>query len=88
MGGFLLHFTRAGKGLLRLQLAYLGLSFVFGYQFYAMTPFGGAAYWVFCGAFGITLLLPYVADRYVGVRWRGVVRSLIFPLTLVISEHR
>ena len=84
---FMLRFTRAGKGLIRLPLAYLGLSSAFGYQFYGMAPFGGAAYWIFSGAVGITLLLPYVADRHLGLRWQGLVRSLVFPLALVASEY-
>jgi len=84
---FIIHFTRGGKGFVWLPLAYLGLSCAFGYQFYGMTPFGGAAYWIFSGAFGMALLLPYVADRYLGLRWHGLVRSLVFPLTLVASEY-
>jgi apolipoprotein N-acyltransferase len=89
---FMIHFTRGGKGLVRLLLAYAGLSFAFGYQFYGMTPFAGFAYVIFSGAFGILLLLPYVADRYLGHRylghrWTGVARSLIFPLALVASEY-
>src|SRR5579864_5994295 len=56
---FMLHFTRGGKGLVRLPLAYLGLCFAFGIQFYGMTPFGGSAYLIFCASLGITLLLPY-----------------------------
>jgi len=83
---FMIHVTRGGKGFIRLPLAYLGLSLVFAYQFYGMTPFEGAAYWMFSAAFGITLLLPYVADRYVGLRWHGLMRSLVFPLALVASE--
>lgn len=84
---FLIHFTRGGKGLVRLPLAYLGLSFAFGYQFYGMTPFRGSAYLIFCAAFGIALLLPYLADRYLGHRWNGLTRSLVFPLALVASEY-
>ena len=84
---FMVHFTRGGKWLVRLPLAYVGLSFAFGYQFYGMTPFGGSAYLIFCASFGITLLLPYVTDRYLGHRWNGLTRSLVFPLTLVASEY-
>jgi apolipoprotein N-acyltransferase len=83
---FLIHFTRGGKGFIRLPFAYLGLSFAFGYQFYGMTPFVGPAYWVFSAAFGITLLLPYIADRYAGLRLHGLMRSLVFPFALVASE--
>jgi len=83
----MIHFTRGGKGLVRLPMAFLGLSFAFGYQFYEMTPFGGAAYWIFSGAFGVTLLLPYLADRYLGRRWSGLTRTLVFPLALVASEY-
>jgi apolipoprotein N-acyltransferase len=69
-----------------LPLAYLGLSFAFGYQFYSMTPFGGSAYWMFSGAFGVALLLSYVADRYLLTRLPLLAGSLAFPLTLVLSE--
>jgi apolipoprotein N-acyltransferase len=84
---FMIHFTRGGKGLVRLPLAYLGLSFAFGYQFHGMTPFAGFDYWIFSGAFGIALLLPYVADRYLGLRLEGLSRSLVFPLAFVTSEY-
>lgn len=84
---FLLRFTRGGKGFVRLPLAYAGLSFAFGNQFYHMTPFGGSAYWIFSGAFGIALLLPYIADRYLLSRSHGVARSLAFPVALVVSEY-
>lgn len=84
---FMIHFTRGGKGLVRLPLAYLGLSFAFGYQFYGMTPFGGSAYLIFCAVLGITLLLPYVADRYFWHYRNGLTRSLVFPLALVASEY-
>jgi apolipoprotein N-acyltransferase len=84
---FMIHFTRGGKSLVRLPVAYLVLSSAFGYQFYGMTPFGGSAYLIFCAALGITLLLPYVADRYLGHRWNGLTRSLVFPLALVASEY-
>lgn len=84
---FLLRFTRGGSGMTRLPLAYLGLSFAFGNQFYRMTPFGGSAYWIFSAAFGIALLIPYVADRYLLTRSRGLLRSLVFPVGLVVSEY-
>lgn len=84
---FMIHFTRGGKGLVRLPLAYLGLSFAFGYEFYGMTPFGGSGYWLFCAALGTTLLLPYLADHHLGHRWSGLTRSLVFPLALVASEY-
>lgn len=84
---FMIRFTRTGKGLIRLPLAYVGLSFAFGYQFHGMTPFEGSAYWMFSAALGITLLLPYTADRYLALRWRGLTRSLIFPISLVASEY-
>ena len=84
---FLIYFTRCGKGLARMALAYVGLSFAFGFQFYRMTPFRDIAYWIFSAAFGLTLLFPYGADRYLGKRWRGLSKSLVFPLALVTSEY-
>jgi apolipoprotein N-acyltransferase len=84
---FMIHFTRGGKGFVRMPLTYLGLSFAFGYQFYGMTPFGGFDYWIFSGAFGVSLMLPYLADRYLGLRLPGLSRSLVFPLALVASEY-
>jgi len=84
---FMIHFTRSGRGLVPLPLAFCGLSFAFGYQFYRMAPFEGVAYLMFSAAFGVTLLLPYLADRYLGLRWQGLSRSLVFPLALVASEY-
>ncbi len=82
---FMLHFVRGG-GLRRLLLAFLGLSATFGWQFWGMAPLEGFAYVLFSLTFGFTLLLPYVADRYLGRRWQGVTRSLVFPLAMVASE--
>jgi len=45
---FMLRFTRGGRVVIRLPLAFLGLSIAFGYQFYGMTPFGGAP--IYCSA--------------------------------------
>ncbi|HTZ95175.1 MAG TPA: nitrilase-related carbon-nitrogen hydrolase [Terriglobales bacterium] len=84
---FMLHFTRRGKASIRLPLSYLGLSFAFGYQFYGMTPFAGIGYVLFSAAFGIMLLLPYLADRYILARSQGLARSLVFPAALVVSEY-
>ena len=84
---FLLRFTRGGNAVVRLPLAYLGLSFAFGNQFYRMTPFAGVAYWIFSAAFGIALLIPYAADRFLMHRSRGLSRSLVFPMALVVSEY-
>jgi apolipoprotein N-acyltransferase len=84
---FMLRFTRTGKRLIRLPLAYLGMSFAFGFQFYGIVPFGTSAFLIFCAAFGITLLLPYLADCFLATRWQGLARSLIFPLALVVSEY-
>lgn len=83
----MLRFTRRGKGVVRLALAYLGLSFSFGFQFYEMTPFGGMGYAIFSAAFGIMLLLPYIADRYVLAGQSGIARTLVYPAALVVSEY-
>ncbi|HUK87300.1 MAG TPA: hypothetical protein VLT85_06520, partial [Terriglobales bacterium] len=83
---FLLRFTRGGRGLARLALAFLGLSFAFGFQFYDMTPLAGTAYYLFTVSFALTLVLPYVADRYLALRCQGLLRTLVFPLALVASE--
>ena len=84
---FMLRFARRGRGVLRLPLVYLGLGFAFGYQFYGMTPFGGVGYVMFSAAFGVMLLLPYVADRYILAGGQGLARSLVFPTALVVSEY-
>jgi apolipoprotein N-acyltransferase len=83
---FMIHFTRGGTGIVRLPMAFIGLTFAFGFQFYGMTPFGGLAYLMFSAAFGITLIFPYIIDRYIGRHLQGLTRSLVFPLSLVTSE--
>ena len=82
----LLRFTRTGNGPLRLILAYAGLSFAYWFQFYSMAPFEGVGYAIFSAAVGITLIVPYIVDRYVGLRWSGLARTFAFPLTLVACE--
>jgi apolipoprotein N-acyltransferase len=84
---FMVHFTRSGKAIIRVPLSYVGLSFAFGYQFYGMTPFGGFGYVMFSAAFGVMLLLPYLADRYILAGGQGLARSLLFPTAFVVSEY-
>jgi apolipoprotein N-acyltransferase len=83
---FLLRFTREGKSFVRLFLAYLGLSFTYAFQFWGMVPFPGVKYFIFCFLIGLTLLLPYVLDRFLAPRRRGLSRTLVFPLALVCTE--
>jgi apolipoprotein N-acyltransferase len=82
----LLRFTRGGKRLVRLAVAYLGLSLTYAFQFRGMVPFQGVAYFIFCFMVGLSQLLPYVADRLLAPRKRGVSQTLVFPLALVCTE--
>ncbi len=56
------------------------------FQFYNVSPFEGVGYAIFSAAVGITLIVPYIVDRYVGLRWSGLARTFAFPLTLVACE--
>jgi apolipoprotein N-acyltransferase len=83
---FMLHFTRSGKAWVRLPLAFAGLTIAFAFQTFGVILFLALPFWLVCGIFGIALVVPYVADRYLGRRWNGIVRSLVFPLAMVTSE--
>lgn len=83
---FLLRFTRQGRAFRRLLAAYLLLSTGFLFQFRGMTPFSPAAFWIFSFGFGVTLVMPFTVDRWLASCHSGLVRTLAFPLALVIVE--
>ena len=84
---FLLRFVRMQRLWVGLAVTYLALIVAFAFQFRGMWPLSGVGYYVYLMAFGIPLVLPYLADRLVSPRLDGMVGTLVFPTTFAAVEY-
>ena len=84
---FLLRFVRAQRAWIGLITAYLLLIATFMFQFRGMVPIPGVGYYIFLVSYGIPLVLPYVVDRLVARRLRGLAATLVFPAAFVVMEY-
>jgi apolipoprotein N-acyltransferase len=80
---FLLRFTRTQRTLIALPVIALVhvIGAVIGLRNLLPPPIS-----YFAGAMGLTALIPYGADKLLGVRLSGVARTLIFPLTVTLLD--
>ena len=84
---FLLRFVRMQRPAIGLPVAYVLLTAAMGFQFRGMIPIPGVWYVVFLMCFGITLVAPYVIDRFLSTRLSCIPRSLVFPSSWVLAEY-
>lgn len=83
---FLLHFTRSTRPLVG-YLAVVTISALAMHVLWrGMIPVPPAAYAVVCLITGIATGLPYLIDRWLSVRLRGVAATLVFPASMVFVE--
>jgi apolipoprotein N-acyltransferase len=82
----LLRYVRGERRVRGLVIAYLVLVVMRGVAYRGMTPIPGVFYYVFMVISGVSALLPYMADRLLAVRMRGLQSTLIFPCTLVAAQ--
>lgn len=83
---FVLRFVRLQKIRVWLPVVYLLRVSAFAFQFRGMVPIPGVAYYIFLAASGIPMVVPYLADRWLVPRLRGLVTTLVFPLTCVVLD--
>jgi apolipoprotein N-acyltransferase len=82
----LLRYVRRERPLRGLAAAYLTLAVMRGISYRGMTPIPGIFYYSFLLISTISALLPYLADRLLAHRQRGLARALIFPCALVSAQ--
>lgn len=84
---FLLRFVRRQRVWLGSLTAYLLLIATFMFQFRGMVPIPGIGYYIFLVSYGVPLVLPYLVDRLLSPRLEGLLGTLVFPATFVVTEY-
>jgi len=84
---FMLRFVRGQSLKVGLPVAYLLLVAEFAFQFRGMVPIPGVGYYIFLVLWGIPLVLPYVIDRLLAHKLRGLTASLVFPTAWAATEY-
>jgi len=84
---FLLRFMRSQSLKVGLPVAYLLLGAAFAFQFRGMVPIPGIAYYIFLAIWGIPSVLPYIIDRLLAHRLKGLMASLVFPAAWAGTEY-
>lgn len=84
---FMLRFVRGQILKVGLPVAYLLLVAAFTFQFRGMVPIPGVGYYIFLVVSGIPLVLPYIIDRLLAHRLRGLTASLVFPTAWAATEY-
>src|ERR1700724_2230522 len=73
----LLRFVRTQPGRRGLAVAYLVLIVTRGVAMRGMIPIPGIFYYVFLVISGVSVLLPYLADRLAAPHYQGVLNTLL-----------
>src|SRR5258708_26366248 len=76
---FMLRFVRGQILKVGLPVAYILLVAGFTFQFRAMGPIPGIAYYIFLVAWGIPLVLPYIIERLLAHGLSSLTPSLVIP---------
>jgi apolipoprotein N-acyltransferase len=84
---FMLRFVRGQSFKVGLPIAYVLLVAAFVSQFRGMVHIPGVGYPIFLVVWGIPLVLPYIVDRLVTHRLRGLTASLVFPVAWAATEY-
>jgi apolipoprotein N-acyltransferase len=84
---FLLRFVRRQRVWVGVVTAYVLLMATFMFQFRGMVPIPGIGYYIFLVTYGIPLVLPYLVDRILSPRLRGLPATLVFPTAFVATEY-
>jgi apolipoprotein N-acyltransferase len=84
---FLLRFVRYQSLRIGLPVTYFLLMAAFACQFRGMVPIPGIAYYVFLAVWAIPLVVPYMIDRLVEHRLRGLAASLVFPTAWAATDY-
>jgi apolipoprotein N-acyltransferase len=84
---FMLRFVRRQRAYFGLPIAYILFVATFAFQFRGMVPIPGIGYYIFLAAWGVSLVLPYILDRFIARRLTGITSSLVFPAAWVVTEY-
>jgi apolipoprotein N-acyltransferase len=84
---FILRFTRGQSLKIGLPLAYVLQVGAFTLQFRGMVRIPGIGYYIFLIVWGIPLVLPYVVDRLIAHKLKGLTASLVFPTAWAVTEY-
>jgi apolipoprotein N-acyltransferase len=82
----LLRFVRTQPARRGLSIAYLTLLVTRGVATRGMTPIPGIFFYIFLIISGLSVVLPYVADRLIAVHLPGLFHTLVFPCSLVATQ--
>jgi apolipoprotein N-acyltransferase len=83
----MLRFVRRQLSYVGLPIAYILFVATFAFQFRGMVPIPGIGYYVFLAAWGVSLVLPYILDRFMARRLTGLASSFVFPAAWVVTEY-
>lgn len=82
----LLRFLRTQPMLRGLVMIYLVRLAVFPIAFRGMVPIPVPFYYIFLVISGLFALVPFAMDRWLAPRLEGILSTLVFPTTLVMSQ--
>jgi apolipoprotein N-acyltransferase len=82
----LLRFVRTRPAKIGLVVAYFMLIVPRAIALRGMIPIPGIFYYIFWVISAFSALLPYLADRLLTPHLKGVLNTLVFPCTLVVSQ--
>jgi apolipoprotein N-acyltransferase len=82
----LLRWTRAGRASTRLPGAAFTVYVVACVTWWGMVPVPGPMYYVIMLGIALPTLLPYLLDRMLGSRRRGLASTFVFPCAWVFTE--
>ncbi|HSY37795.1 MAG TPA: nitrilase-related carbon-nitrogen hydrolase [Acidobacteriaceae bacterium] len=82
----LLRFVRSQPAVRGLAVAYVVAVVMRGIAFRGMTPIPGVFYFIFLAVSGVSVMLPYAADRLLARRLNGWASTLVFPTLLVATQ--
>ncbi len=84
---FLLRFVREQKFRVWVPVLYLTAIGAIAFQLRGMVPIPGLGYAIFLAISGIQFLIPYLVDRWLVPRIRGLPATLVFPSACVVLEY-
>ena len=82
----LLRFVRSQAGWRGLAAVYVLVVVMRGIAYHGMIPIPGVFYYIFLVVSGVSVILPYVADRLLVPWLQGWARTLVFPMMLVATQ--
>ncbi|MGC1297334.1 MAG: nitrilase-related carbon-nitrogen hydrolase, partial [Alloacidobacterium sp.] len=82
----MLRFVRTQPAWRGVPVAYLVMIVFRAVAMRGMIPIPGVFYYIFLVISGVSALLPYLADRLVAPRLKGMFNTLVFPCTLVAAQ--